>query len=251
MRKILVIVVASVMAAGSAACKKNDNAPSSTTTTSVATTTTTAATTTTTSIPAATQFTLTGLISDSTTNQPIPLADIEIIEGANVGRTFRADASGIYTATNLNPGSFTMRVRAFGYPSTDVRVTITNANLRVDVPIAPNPKTTTTTTTVAPTLKADFFWTPDPCTISGAPPVTECTVDSITSIGNIVGYKWDYAGKTVTNNARFKLSLACTDLSGTGTDVTVNVSLTVTDAGGGTDTVTKTVPVTKINGACP
>jgi hypothetical protein len=251
MRKILVIVLASVMAAGTAACKKNDNAPSSTTTTSVATTTTTAATTTTTSVPAVTQFTLTGLISDSTTNQPIPLADIEIIEGANVGRTFRADAAGIYTAPNLNPGSFTMRVRAFGYPSTDVRVTITNANLRVDVPIAPNPKTTTTTTTIAPTLKADFFWTPDPCTISGAPPVTECTVDSITSIGNIVAYKWDYAGKTIMNNARFKLSLACSDLSGTGTDVTVNVSLTVTDAGGGTDTVTKTVPVTKINGACP
>jgi len=252
MKQILRLTATLLLVTGITACKKDDTGPSSTTTTSVATTTTTvAATTTTTSIPAATQFTLTGLISDSTTNRPIPLADIEIIEGANVGRTFRADGNGVYTAANLNPGTFTMRVRAFGYPSTDVRVTITNANLRVDVPIAPNPVSTTTTTTTVPALRADFFWTPDPCTISGAPPVTNCTVDSISSNGSIVGYKWDYAGKTVMNNARFQLSLACADLSGTGTDVSVNVSLTVTDAGGGTDTVTKTVPVTKINGACP
>jgi len=253
MKQLLLLSTLLLVAANVAACKKDEPAAptSTTTTTAAATTTTTAATTTTTSVPAPTQFTLTGLISDSTTNQPIPLADIEIIDGANIGRTFRADANGIYTAANLNPGSFTMRVRAFGYPSTDVRVTITNANLRVDVPIAPNPKTTTTTTTTIPALKADFFWTPDPCTISGVPPLADCTVDAISSNGNIVGYKWDYVGKTVTNNARFKLSLACGDLSGTGTDVSVNVSLTVTDAGGGTDTVTKTVPVTKINGACP
>jgi hypothetical protein len=251
--KQILLSVTLILVAGAAACSKNEtNTPTSTTTTTAAaTTTTTAASTTTTSIAAPTQFTLTGLVSDASTNKPIPLADIEIIAGANIGRTFRTDANGLYSAPNLNPGSFTMRVRAFGYPSTDVQVTITNANQRVDVSIAPLPVSTTTTTSVGPTLKADFFWTPDPCTVSGAGPVTDCTVDSITSTGNIVGYKWDYAGKTILNNARFKLTLACGDLSGTGTDVTVNVSLTVTEAGGATDTITKTVPVTKINGACP
>jgi hypothetical protein len=251
--KQILLTVTVLLAVGAAACKDKTTTPTTTTTTTAAaTTTTTAATTTTTSIAAPTQFTLTGRITDSGTNQGIPLADIEIIEGANIGRTQRAGADGNYTLANLNPGTFTMRVRAFGYPSTDVRVTITNANLRLDIPIAPLPVSTTTTTSIGPTLKADFIWTPDPCTVSGAGPVTDCTVDAIASIGNIAGYKFDYAGKTVLNNARFRLTLACGDLTGTGTDVTVSVSLTVTEAGSGaTDTVTKSVPVTKINGACP
>ena len=253
MKQILLTGTLLLVAGTITACNKNETAaPTSTTTTSVATTTTTAAATTTTSIPAATQFTLTGLISDSTTNQPIPLADIEIFEGANIGRTFRADANGVYTAPTLNPGSFTMRVRAFGYPSTDVRVTITNANLRVDVPIAPNPKTTTTTTTTVPALQADFTWTPDPCTVSGGGPVADCTVDGTSTNPTVTLYSWTYgAAKTVTNNARFMLQLACTDLNGTGLDVNVNVSLTITDSTGATNSVTKNLPVKKINGACP
>jgi protocatechuate 3,4-dioxygenase beta subunit len=241
-----------LMAVGFAACKNdNANTPTSSTTTTVATTTTTSAATTTTSIPAPVQFTLTGLITDATTNRPVPLADIEIIEGANLGRVFRADAAGFYTAPNLNPGTFTMRVRAFGYPSTDVRgITITNANLRVDVQLTPLPVSTTTTTTTIPTLHADFVWTPDPCTIS-PPAVVDCTVDGTPSTGAITTYAWSYASKTVANNARFMLVLACSDLSGTGTDVTVPVTLTVTDVNGGTDTVKKDVAIKKISGACP
>jgi hypothetical protein len=250
--KQILLTLTILMAVGFAACKNDNATPTSTTTTTVATTTTTsAATTTTTSIPTPVTFTLTGLITDATTNQPVPLADIEIIEGANLGRVFRADANGFYTAPNLNPGTFTMRVRAFGYPSTDIRgITITNANVRVDVQLTPLPVSTTTTTTTIPTLRADFIWTPDPCTIS-PPAIVDCTVDGTTSNGSITGYAWSYASKTVTNNARFMLVLACSDLSGTGTDVTVPVTLTVTDVNGGTDTVKKDVAIKKISGACP
>jgi hypothetical protein len=249
MKQILVTITL-LLAAGAAACAKNETTtPSSTTTTSVAaTTTTTAATTSTTSIAAPTQFTLSGTIIDQTTSRPVPLADIEVIEGANLGRTFRADASGNYSAL-LNPGTFTIRVRAFGYPSTDFRgIVITNANVRFDIGLIPTPPSTTTTTT--PTLHADFFWTPDPCTITGATATVDCTVDGSASTGSITTYAWSYKSKTVANNARFMLVLACSDL-GSSTSDTVNVTLTVTDTGGGTDTVTKGVPINKVSGACP
>jgi len=252
MKQILVTITL-LLAAGAAACSKDSTTPSSTTTTSVAaTTTTTAATTTTTSIAAPTQFTLTGLITDSTTGQPVPLADLEVIEGANIGRTQRAGANGQYTLANLNPGTFTIRVRATGYPSTDIRgITITNANLTLNIQLTPLPVSTTTTIPVTPTLKADFTWTPDPCTITGASATVDCTVDAtLASTGQIIKYEWTYKGKTVANNARFMLVLACSDL-GSGSSDSVSVTLTVFDPGGTTNTVTKGVPINKVSGACP
>lgn len=253
--KQILLTLTILMAVGFAACKNdNANTPTSTTTTTVATTTTTsAATTTTTSIPAPVTFTLTGLITDATTNQPVPLADIEIIEGANLGRVFRADAAGFYTAPNLNPGTFTMRVRAFGYPSTDIRgITITNANLRVDVQLTPIPisttTTTSTTTTSIPVLTADFTVTPVPCTITNAGASVDCTVDAAPSTGAITGYKWEYKGRTVTGNARISLQITCADL-GAQKDDTIFVTLTVTDSDGATATVTKGVVIVK-TGAC-
>lgn len=253
MKQILVTVTI-LMAAGLAACTKNATAPSTSTTTTVATTTTTTstATTTTTSVPGPITFTLTGLISDIATNRPLA-AEIEIVEGANVGIIFRSDANGLYSASNLSPGTFTMRVRAFGYESTDVRgVTITNANLRVDVQLRLAPISTTTTTSTTTTsvsaLKADFSVSPVPCTISGSGATVDCTVDASASTGTLTGYEWKYKGKTITGNAKISLLLACSDL-GAQKDDTVIVTLTVTDDTGATATVTKGVVIVK-NGAC-
>jgi len=251
--KQTLLIVSLLMAAGFAGCN-DKNTATQTTTTTVATTTSTAATTTsTTSIPAPQQFTLSGRVVDQSTGRAIPLVDFEIIEGANVGRTFRSDANGAYTVGGLNPGSFTMRVRTFGYPSTDIRVTITNANVTVDVGLIPTPTTTTTstTTTTVSTLQANFTWSPDPCTFSVPNATVNCTVDGQASTGSITTFAWSYKSKSVANNARFMLQLSCADLGSGAGDVTVDVSLTVTDVNGGTNGVTKAVPITKINGACP
>jgi hypothetical protein len=251
--KQVLLTVTILMAVGAAGCKSNSTTPSTSTTTTVATTTTTApATTTTTSVPVPTTFTMSGLITDDTTSRAVPLAEIEFVEGPNTGKIFHADLSGLYTAPSLTPGAFTMRVRGLGYDSLDVRGILANADLRLDVKLHLTPITTTTTSTIAPTLHADFTWTPDPCTISGSPPVVNCTVDGTTStpIGSITTYLWSYKSQTVPNNARFMLVLACSDL-GSSTSDTVSVTLTVFNAGGTTDTVTKGVPINKINGACP
>jgi len=251
--KQTLLTVSIFLAAGFAGCNdKNTSTP--TTTTTVATTTSTATTTAaTTSVPAPQTFTLTGRVVDQGTGRAIPLVDFEIIEGANLGRTFRSDSNGVYSV-NLSPGSFTMRVRTFGYPSTDVRVIITNANVTVDIGLLPLPTTTTstpTTTTTVPTLQANFTWSPDPCTFSVPNATVNCTVDGQSSSGSITTYAWSYKSKSVANNARFMLQLACSDLgSGTG-DTTVDVSLTVTDVNGGTSAITRAVPITRINGTCP
>jgi len=252
--KQTLLAVSLLMAVGFAGCN-DKNTATQTTTTTVATTTSTAATTTsTTSVPAPQQFTLSGRVIDQGTGRAIPLVDFEIIEGANVGRTFRSDANGAYTVGGLNPGSFTMRVRTFGYPSTDVRVTITNANVTVDIALLPLPTTTTTTsspttTTTVPALLANFTWSPDPCVISGgATPFANCTVDASSSTGNNLTIEWKYKGKTVTGQTVHSLQIACSDL-GSVRDDTIFVTLTITDDGGGTSSVTKGITIIK-SGAC-
>src|SRR5207244_12562458 len=88
------------------ACTKNTSngpSPSTTTTTAATTTVTTTTTATTTSVQAT--FTVSGTVTDAKTGQRVNFADIEIIQGINVGRRFQGDASGGYTMIGLLPGT--------------------------------------------------------------------------------------------------------------------------------------------------
>ena len=79
-------------------------------------------------------FTLSGLVTDAVTGQPIPGAEVEVLTGEDAGRKSpSADTDGRYAIAGLHPGSFTIRTRATGYFSSDGNVTISDANVRFDV----------------------------------------------------------------------------------------------------------------------
>lgn len=240
-------IVMLVLAVSTSACKSSNEPSTSTTTTSVATTTTSAATTSvvTTSIPVI--FSVTGKVTSEKTGELLKFADIEIIQGANIGRRFQGDGNGAYTMANLSAGTFVMRVWAEGYLVKDVTVTLTTQNLTVDVQLTPVPPPTTT---VAPSLNAAFTFSPNPCTISSPGPSINCTVDSSTSTGDITTRQWLYAGKVVVDQVVHTLSFGCGDLAGSGGTRTISVRLNVFDAAGNVSTVDNGVPVNVGSGTC-
>jgi Carboxypeptidase regulatory-like domain/Bacterial Ig-like domain (group 2) len=82
--------------------------------------------------PSPRTFTVSGTITDESTGRPID-AEVEVIDGANVGQKTHADVDGRYSLAGVAAGSFTLRARATNYESTDNRVTISNADARVDI----------------------------------------------------------------------------------------------------------------------
>jgi hypothetical protein len=77
-------------------------------------------------------FTMSGTITDESTGRPID-AEVEVIDGANVGQKTHADVDGRYSLAGVAAGSLTLRARATNYESTDNRVTISNADARLDI----------------------------------------------------------------------------------------------------------------------
>src|SRR6059036_2164662 len=109
MRNTFAILIVLTAVLASACTKDSSNGPSaSTTTTTVATTTSTTTSVVTTSVPST--FTVSGKVTSEKTNELLKFADIEIIQGANIGRRFQGDGNGGYTMTGLAPGTFVMRV---------------------------------------------------------------------------------------------------------------------------------------------
>lgn len=246
-----IAIAAAVLMAAAAACTKNTSAPtSSTTTTSVAATTT--STTSTVATTSVTIFNVRGKVTSEKDGSSLQFADIEIIQGANIGKRFQGDGSGNYTMSNLSAGAFVARFWAPGYLIKDVLITLSTSDVTQDVQLTPAP--VTTTTTIGPTLKANFSWSPNPCTIG--PGGTNCTVDGsssqgLRSRGAIAKFVWLYAGKEVVNQQMVTLSFGCGDLFGTGTNVNLSVRLTVSDDAGNFDTLDQSIPVTKTGGVCP
>ena len=251
-----IAVAAAVLMAAAAACTKNTSEPtSSTTTTSVAATTT--STTSTVATTSVTIFNVRGKVTSEKDGTTLQFADIEIIQGANIGKRFQGDGSGNYVMSNLSAGAFVARFWAPGYLIKDVLITLSTSDVTQDVQLTPAPPTTTTT--IAPTLKANFSWSPNPCTIG--PGGTNCTVDGssssgftsrgFTSRGAIAKFVWNYAGKEVVNQQTVTLSFGCGDLFGTGTNVNLSVRLTVYDDAGNLDTLDQSIPVQKSGGVCP
>jgi Carboxypeptidase regulatory-like domain len=240
-----ITVLTLVLASATAACSKNTSEPTSSTTTTAATTSSTTSVSTTT-IQAT--FTVRGTVTSEKDGTLLKFADIEIIQGANIGRRFQGDGNGAYTMAGLSPGAFVARYWAEGYLVKDVLITITTSDQTVNVQLTPEPPKTTTVVTT--TLNASFTFSPNPCTFSPGPSIN-CTVDSSSSTGDISSRRWNYAGKQVVDQITLGLSFACSDLIGSGTNRTISVRLTVFDAGGNQSTVDNGVPVTIVGGACP
>jgi hypothetical protein len=243
-----IAVLTLVLASATAACTKNTSEPTSSTTTTAASTTTSSSTTSvsTTTIPAT--FTVRGTVTSEKDGTVLKFADIEIIQGANIGKRFQGDGNGAYTMPGLSPGAFVARYWAPGYLVKDVLITLTTSDLTVNVQLTPEPPKTTTV--VTSTLNASFTFSPNPCTFSPGPSIN-CSVDSGSSSGEITSRKWNYAGKEVVDQVTHGLSFGCSDLAGSGTTRTLSVRLTVFDAGGNSSTVDNGIPVTISGGACP
>jgi hypothetical protein len=243
-----IAVLTLVLAATTAACTKNTSEPTNSTTTTVASTTTSSSTTSVSTTTINATFTVRGTVTSEKDNTVLKFADIEIIQGANIGRRFQGDANGAYTMPGLSPGAFVARYWAPGYLVRDVLITISTSDQTVNVALTPEPPTTSTVVTTA--LQANFTFSPNPCTFSPGPSIN-CTVDSGSSTGAITSRKWNYAGKEVIDAVTLGLSFACSDLLGSGTNRTLSVRLTVFDAGGNLSTVDNGVPVQIVGGACP
>ena len=239
-------IVLLVLAATAASCTKdNSTAPTnSTTTTTVATTTVATTSVVTTSIPVI--FTVRGNVTSEKDGALLKFADIEIIQGVNLGKRFQADGNGAYTMPNLSAGAFVARYWAPGYLVKDVLVTLTTSDLTVNVQLTPEPPPTTT----VPALNASFTFSPNPCTINPGPTVN-CTVDSGASTGDIATRQWLYAGKTIINQVVHALGFVCGDLIGSGTTRTISVRLTISDSAGNVSSVDNGLPVNIVGGACP
>src|SRR4029450_5059704 len=199
-----ITVLTLVLASATAACSKNTSEPSSSTTTTAASTTSSTTSVSTTTIQAT--FHVKGTVTSEKDGTLLKFADIEIIQGANIGRRFQGDGNGAYTMAGLSPRAFVARYWAEGYLVKDVLITITTSDQTVNVQLTPEPPKTTTVVTT--TLNASFTFSPNPCTFSPGPSIN-CTVDSSSSTGEITSRRWNYAGKEVIDQVAPGLSFAC------------------------------------------
>lgn len=67
--------------------------------------------------PSPALFNLSGVVSDVDSATPPAGARVEILDGANAGRSGQTDAAGRYALTGLEAGTFTMRATASGFES--------------------------------------------------------------------------------------------------------------------------------------
>src|SRR2546423_147281 len=75
-----------------------------------------------------------GVVTDSASGQPLPSAEVSIMQGTQVIANASTDAFGRYTAHNISPGSYTVTARflGFGPQSKPITVGDSNADVRVD-----------------------------------------------------------------------------------------------------------------------
>lgn len=78
------------------------------------------------SSPTPSSLDLTGAVTDNGASQPVPNAHIDIVDGANQGKSATADANGRYDLADLQPGTFSVRAQADGFEATAQAVTLTD-----------------------------------------------------------------------------------------------------------------------------
>jgi hypothetical protein len=89
--------------------------------------------------PEAKTYSLTGLITEETTGSPIEGARVEIINGANVGKSTATDRSGLYELRDLVAETFRMRASGAGHDSSEQNVTVPDVP-RADMALRPTPR---------------------------------------------------------------------------------------------------------------
>jgi hypothetical protein len=77
-------------------------------------------------------FTLTGTLTDGTSHGILPNITIQIVAGANAGKSAVTDSSGNYAMSGLSAGTFTLSVSATSYQTTTQQVTLSTST-RVDL----------------------------------------------------------------------------------------------------------------------
>ena len=88
--------------------------------------------------PPAANLSLSGVVSETVMHSVVPLARVDVVVGANLGRFATADASGRYRLDNLSPGNMTVRATASGYLASLDLLTL-DADRVFDFSISPAP----------------------------------------------------------------------------------------------------------------
>jgi len=84
-------------------------------------------------LSAAPTFTLSGVVTEeNTAGRPIAGGLVQVVDGANAGKSASTDGNGSYTLADLASGSFTVRATAGGYNAAERAVTI-NEDTRLDL----------------------------------------------------------------------------------------------------------------------
>jgi len=74
--------------------------------------------------PAAAHFTLSGTVSDETSARLIASGRVEVLDGADAGKSTSTDGGGAYSLSGLAGGTFTVRASASGYTAREQSVTV-------------------------------------------------------------------------------------------------------------------------------
>src|SRR5438270_12121037 len=82
---------------------------------------------------------ITGVVTDAGSGQPLPSAEVSIMQGTQVIANASTDAFGRYTAHNISPGSLTVTAGFLGFGPQSKPITIgdSNADIRVDFELNP------------------------------------------------------------------------------------------------------------------
>jgi hypothetical protein len=84
--------------------------------------------------PTPTRWALSGAITDAAAQTPVNGAKVEIVEGTNQGAAATTNAEGRYRFDSLEPGTFSIQVKAEGFENERRSVTLSSDQV-VDVPI--------------------------------------------------------------------------------------------------------------------
>jgi ferric enterobactin receptor len=67
---------------------------------------------------------ITGMLKDSLTQQPVPQATIALLEGTKSLMTTRSSETGNFTFPNVKPGSYTLGISSVGYTKKSIAITV-------------------------------------------------------------------------------------------------------------------------------
>ena len=82
---------------------------------------------------------ISGVVTDSSSGQPLPSAEVSIMQGTQVISNASTDAFGRYTAHNIAPGTYTVMARFIGFGPQSRTVTVGDSQADIQVNFALSP----------------------------------------------------------------------------------------------------------------